>query len=306
MGVPIDPEVIVILERATKKLVRVQKIEDTDPIIRKTEAKLARQFRAQGKQFVGRLSRFRSLFDEAISRRDWEEAWDKTARDTNPGMEVTFHEALDEGWKKGASRVVGNMGLASSFALKNPRAVEWLKTNAATDVAGVGETTKGYIRTLMTKAVDEGWSYDRTAKTLIARFEQFAVGMPQAHIDSRAHLIAVTESAKAYEVGNAQVVGDMMSQGVPMVKSWLTVGDDRVDPDCEDNEGQGWIPAEDAFATGDDQPPAHPACRCSTAYSVDPTWAGVDIGPGITKNPSAPQEPGTYDSMVDPSAKAAV
>ena len=32
---------------------------------------------------------------------------------------------------------------------------------------------------------------------------------------------------------------------------------------CEDNEDQGWIPEEEAFESGDMEPPGHPNCTCT-------------------------------------------
>lgn len=36
--------------------------------------------------------------------------------------------------------------------------------------------------------------------------------------------------------------------------------------DCEDNIGEGWIDADDAYPTGDDGPPFHLGCVCEEEY----------------------------------------
>ena len=266
---------IAVLERLTKKLARVQKIEDLRRIEADMTKKMSAHFVRQGKLFEGALSKFRSKFDEAITPDDWEGAWSKTADATSRQATVTVQSGIDAAWIAGAKRITEDLGIDQSFSLPNPRAVAFLKEHAAERVTMIDETTRRYIRTVMTKAVDEGWSYDRTAKVISGRFEQFAVGNPLAHIESRAHLVAVTESAFAYEHANASVVGGLMEGGLPMVKSWLTVGDDRVDEeDCGPNEDEGWIAAEDDFQSGNSEPPAHPGCRCTTLYQVDPDFLG--------------------------------
>ncbi|GAH30166.1 unnamed protein product, partial [marine sediment metagenome] len=47
------------------------------------------------------------------------------------------------------------------------------------------------IAKVVTKGVGEGQSYDKVAREIKSRFNQFAVGKPQLHIQSRAHLVAV-------------------------------------------------------------------------------------------------------------------
>ena len=53
-------------------------------------------------------------------------------------------------------------------------------------------------------------------------------------------------------------------------KEWITVGDDRVSPECESNEGEGRIPIGDSFSGGTHEPPQHANCRCAMAtFGVD-------------------------------------
>lgn len=44
-------------------------------------------------------------------------------------------------------------------------------------------------------------------------------------------------------------------------KQWVTDADPC--EDCEDNADEGWIDADDEFPSGDDEPPAHPNCKCA-------------------------------------------
>lgn len=49
-------------------------------------------------------------------------------------------------------------------------------------------------------------------------------------------------------------------------KAWLTVGDDRVEEECQRNEADGWIPIEKAFDGGVQEVPQHVGCRCTVTY----------------------------------------
>ena len=49
---------------------------------------------------------------------------------------------------------------------------------------------------------------------------------------------------------------------VPLEKRWVPIIDRKSDYDCIANGRQGWIQNGESFATGHDQPPAHPGCRC--------------------------------------------
>jgi hypothetical protein len=217
----------------------------------------------------------RGYFTEGPPPSAWEPAWDRTAAATEDGFTVVERSMLESSMALGATKLSDDLTAGVSWDLKNPRAVAWLEQRTTNQVAGISETSKRSVNTVMTKAVDEGWSVDRTARELTSRFEQFAVGAPQEHIDSRAHLIAVTESASAYEQGTAQMIAEIMEAGVPMEKAWLTVGDDRVDEDCEGNEAEGWIPAEASFSDGSSEPPAHPACVPGETLVLGPHAVGA-------------------------------
>ena len=108
------------------------------------------------------------------------------------------------------------------------------------------------------------------AKAIKDRYQEFAVGVPQQHIRSRAELISITEAGMAYESGSSIVVRDLQDAGLRMEKSWLTVGDQRVDPHCAANQAQGWIAFDEAFSDGSMQPLSHPACRCTALYRRAP------------------------------------
>lgn len=263
-------EALRIVERVSFAMRRIQKVEDLRRIEARMEKRLASLFREQGKAFLVQFSQLRGYFAEAPGPEAWSRAMDHAQADTREGFVVAIDDGVRNSLAKGATRFTDDLGMDVAFDLKNPRAVAYLEAHAGERIAAdVDATTRKYIGTLVTQAADEGWSYDQTAKAITERYSQFAVGQPQAHIDSRAHLIATTEATYGYEKGNALMAQEMAAGGIPMEKAWLTVGDSHVDQEeCGPNEEEGWIPAEATFQDGSSEPPAHPACRCTTQYQV--------------------------------------
>lgn len=49
-------------------------------------------------------------------------------------------------------------------------------------------------------------------------------------------------------------------------KVWITIGEDLHSDQDVANEAQGWIPVDDAFASGNLTPPSRPGCRCTVTY----------------------------------------
>jgi len=162
----------------------------------------------------------------------------------------------------GARVVLGQVGVALSFDLRNLRAEEWAERHAAVRVTQIQETTRQYIHTTVRRGMREGWSYDRVAAALTERYAEFSIEKPQKHIDTRAHLIAVTEVGDAYSEGGLRAAQAIQRAGVPMEKKWDTVGDGRVSAGCAANEHAGWIGVRAAFPSGHQRPLRFPGCRC--------------------------------------------
>lgn len=238
-----------------------------------TQRALAAAFRKQGLVFIRKLFKLRDEWPvieaHALQRTfpGWEQAWYEAAAETAGDFENPIVRAEKFSLKAGGNALYRDMMLVGAFDLENPLAVKYIYDHGAKMVTGVNHTTQGYLRTIIGEGLEKGWSYDRLAEALLDRFDEFAVGRPQLHIDSRAHGIAVTEIGNAYEAGNAIVANDLKQTGLTMEKSWLTVNDDRVDiEECMGNQDQGWIPLDEAFQSGDMQPLAHPYCRCTALY----------------------------------------
>lgn len=257
------------LDRLIEAFTERRKWRALSPIERRLERDMEKAFRKQGRAFLAALNhragvlggRLREAAGDVLPP-DWAAIFDAIARDIR-----AFTPAIQRGVRAslttGAQHSMTDLGVPGTFDLANPRAVTYLETHAAEAVTAINEATKAEMRAIITKGVREGQSYDQIAKSIKDRFEGFSRRMPQQHIRSRAHLVAVTESGNAYEAGTRAVADDLKAAGLEMEKSWLTVGDKRVSDECMSNEGAGWIPIDDTFPSGADQPLEHPGCRCT-------------------------------------------
>ena len=139
--------------------------------------------------------------------------------------------------------------------LINDRAVEYAKTESATLVTQITESTRNMIQQIVANAIESGQGSFGLADVLSAR----------AFSPQRADLIA------SYELGTAACAGNMeawKASGVVTDKAWITADDEIVSVTCTLNAEQGYIPLDDAFQSGHKHPLAHPHCRCGIVAKV--------------------------------------
>lgn len=117
---------------------------------------------------------------------------------------------------------------------------------------------------VLSQAAGEGWSNSRTAAAL-----------REVLTDPRwARMVAITEVSRA---SSASSLSRYRDNGVD-AKSWMTASDQRVCPECHENEAEGDIPIGAYFQDGSDAPPGHPTCRCAIAPGWLPAGAGTAGG----------------------------
>lgn len=176
----------------------------------------------------------------------------------DPALLEKLNAAIEMAFATGSKSLIAEISpeLQIMFGGNYPSAVQYLVDHAFENVgAGIDATTAAGIRDIVTEGLANGESYGQIAKAISDEY----AGISSA----RAQLIASTEIGNAYNEGTLQAAQSLESKGVTMEKAWLTAGDDKVDPDCEANEAQGWIDLGDMFPSGDERPLAHPGCRCS-------------------------------------------
>lgn len=258
---------------------RSQKLKKRERIERRLELAMQKAFREQGRVFLRMLAKFKNRFaeaaqvgsmfgddvvqlDESIPPTEWMFVFYEAAKRTFGLFEKPIDAAVQTALWQGAASMIADVGMSIRFDLKNPRAVKYLDQYGAQQVTKINDTTRDFLQTILKQSADEGWSYDRTAEAISERFNEFAIGKPQAHIDSRAHLIAVTETGNANLEGQMIVARDLQDAGVEMEKAWSTVGDGKVSDGCRTNEADGWIALDKPFSSGHMRPLRFPGCRC--------------------------------------------
>lgn len=236
----------------------------------KMERDLSKAFKEQGRRFLAatrplaEARPYGALQEATID--DWLSIFDTVTGDGTDLFFVPIQAGIRAALTRGAGRLIADLGIDYRFRLTNPRAETYLDAHGYGLISQIDSVTRGNIATIVSNGVNEGWSYDRVAREISGLYREMAVGKPQHHIQSRAHLIAVTEAGNAYEEGNQIVVRDLADAGLRMEKRWLTVGDDRVSDGCRENEAEGWIPIDQAHQSGHLQPLRFPGCRCTEQY----------------------------------------
>jgi hypothetical protein len=198
---------------------------------------------------------------EALKR--WADIWQSVEFDTTPILQGVVKGIEADALLKGADQLRAQLGFdaKTTFSLSNPRAVAFFRqTGGSIDyIKGIQGTTAESLKTLITTALDEGWSYNDTAKEIRKLFDG-----PIS--TDRARLIATHEAAQAYEAGNRAFADSIRDDGIEMEKMWTTSHDDRVSDGCATNESDGWIPIDQPHSSGDQEPPRFPGCRCYEQY----------------------------------------
>ena len=244
--------------------------------VKRLEEKLGPWFKWQGRVLVAALPKLVRYFPQPVEESrllealgaDFDAMFDSAIEVTVSSGEEILTKGLDGAMHSGYTDLAEEIRMAKAFQLDDPLATAWAKERAAEAVSQVNDTTKETIRGIVSKGIEEGMDYDTIAGRITKRFGEFAIGKPQQHIQSRAHLVAINENALAYEHGQRQLVDEIQATGIDMEKSWATVGDGDVSAGCQRNQDAEWVPAAAEFPSGDQNPPRFPGCRCSSRHRV--------------------------------------
>lgn len=257
-----------LLEAVERHLADARKRAATEALERRFE-KITADLLARWEAAFYRLIRFDGMIAEAEPAARFasfsDAQWERVMSGAAGNYDEQAFELAGQSMLAGAQGVIEEFDLPSTFALPNPRAIAYLDDYGAKLVRQISNSTRDDMRRLLTNARAAGWSYEKTAKALQDKWGSLRVARPQQHIRSRAHMIAVTETAAAYEQGNLAVYRRMEAVGLPMEYSWLVAGDSRICPICDERGAAGWVSS--AQWSGE-TPPAHPACRCSLLARV--------------------------------------
>lgn len=146
--------------------------------------------------------------------------------------------------------------LNSGGSIPETAMTRYLQENSLEKLTGgLDDTTKQRLRNAIAKTIREGGTSDDIVQTIRDATDDFS--------EKRAEMIAQTEVNDAYSFGRD---GLARSAGLEE-KNWIVESDNPCIV-CIENEGEGWIPIDQDFSSGDAYPTAHPLCACGCDYRV--------------------------------------
>ena len=228
--------------RDKREPLRKEKTELEEKITRM----FARQFRIMGERvrtWAETLPRAKAVIDIPTWLLEWESEFESSL------ITVIVKAMKDSGglWFSTNPIQFDNTGF-------NARAYRVARDMVGEMIRGVDEVTLATVR-------DAVQSFVTTPGMTIG---DLADALPFG--ESRAEMIAVTETTRAYAEGERQAGIELREKypDVPVIKTWFTNEDERVCEICGGLEGQE-VPIEEPFMLDGieyPEPPAHPRCRC--------------------------------------------
>jgi uncharacterized protein with gpF-like domain len=213
-------------------------IADTDPVTVRTKS----WDRAVIKASVDRrklilehkaADQFRAFFREQLEQvREAgmsQERISQAINSTQEDLESTFVDVYLDTVKNYGPYVARSLGLVTKAPdpFKEPM-VRWLRTNAGTRVADINKTTRDRLKRILATGVEAGDSIQEIAR----RIDDLYL---DEIIPDRSMVIARTEVGNAANFASHEAA---VQTGVPMEKTWNTLGDEFVRDIHADADGQ--------------------------------------------------------------------
>jgi hypothetical protein len=258
---------------ATIQLAEAARAKAKEEALQPVEDQLATELRAYFLWATGRIADQLGQqpaiaeADSTVTGRDLDVLWGEVERLGDEILLNAVNEPMLTAATMGSADMLGDMGWAVSFNLPNANANKFMREYGAELVKNVSGTLRDALNATLEHGIVTGQSSEKIADMIRQLGIQFSTPKPQQHIKDRAHLIAVTELAKAYEQGSWMTADRLYRNGVELEKRWISVNDGRVDPLCEQAVRVEWVPR--GFRYGRallEMPPMHPACRCTVVW----------------------------------------
>ena len=226
------------------------------------------------------------------------QAWAKDERNSrgtkiskfNPTNLIT--EAFQKGGEYRFEDINHLAGVAESFNIRSPTAIEWCAKYAADQIKYIDSGTRDAIKQVTLKGLEEGLNPREQSAAIkeivgllpqhiqaVENYKESLIDLAPGTVDNmvseyadkllkwRADTIGLTESLTAANNGSRIAVEDASDRGIlpkdEYELEWQYTPDDRVCDDCEEMNGQR-TEIGGAFDNGLDCPPLHPRCRCDT------------------------------------------
>lgn len=179
------------------------------------------------------------------------EFWDDEQDDLYNLLEKLLRDAALAGAKTSLDQLVAMVGAGVDWGLINTAVAAWARSYTYDLVKEITQTSMAFCQTEISKWIESGKPLDDLMDALQPMFDE-----------TRAHMIAVTETTRAFAEGNAET---WLASGLVQGYNVYTGEDELVCPICQDFQENG------PYAIDDDsgRPPFHVNCRCYTQPVVE-------------------------------------
>lgn len=212
----------------------------------------------------------RGEIDGAVTR-DWlDRILDRLSRDWQELVRTIISESARAGWKLTEEEVAGTL----QWSVFQQKAAEYAQRHAAAQVSLINATTEAELRRVIRNGIESGDGIAELTRKVADTYDGWK--------SARAENIARTETGSAMGYGRLNAARETANRlGMNIVRSWISVHDDRtrpdhVDADADVNERNRDIGLNDFYIVGGIEmshpgDPGAPAeqicnCRCTETY----------------------------------------
>jgi phosphohistidine phosphatase SixA len=233
----------------TENLRRASRARVIDPLVRSLRKSVAGRFRKQAKAI------------KAAGLDNWRSALH--IRDAN--LSRMYAAVMATAYDSGAALAQAQLPKPREAKAKPTLPTLPGVARTVTDLEDeLDDTTQKQLGDTISRSYAGDLTHAAVLGLVAAQFKEWA--------GDRSDTVALNEVSEAYHGGAADFVNDWRGGNGPVLKTWETE-DDPCD-DCQANADMEAIDSEAPFDSGDDEPPAHPNCRCSISYEPDPDFSG--------------------------------
>ena len=177
------------------------------------------------------------------------------------GEDADYDASITDLIHDAAATLAAEMGTDASIS--DTVASRYLRDNSLSKLtAKLNYTTFERLQGAIADAWTRGGTADDIVKAITDTYADFS--------SVRAEMIAQTEANDAYNAGRRAMADEFGADE----KSWDGDGE-ACEEICQPNIDAGWIPIDDDFPSGDQQPTAHPRCDCGLDFrKTDATITG--------------------------------
>lgn len=181
----------------------------------------------------------------------------------SPAFAKKFRKATATAYAHGAQRAQTQLPVsAAEAAPKKPANLPGPDRDPEDVEDSLDATTTERVGSIIDKAFQTPLTY--AAMVGLMREEFRGWGQAREGETSRAETVALQEVSSAYHDGGRDFVDDWRGGNGPVEKRWNA--EDDACEECLENEAEDFIDSEAPHSSGDDEPPAHPNCRCEEEY----------------------------------------